>query len=186
MFSSNGSARDRACLPFKKKIPEIGAMPEIFGLSRRARLDSSYNMKLLEGILDLSANEEMFINSNKEDEINTIGAISMFMRRDHHRSEGFCENIIPMYSMDEFSSNFRMSKASAEVLCQEIGATGRVPQGNAFGRAPIPLQQQVLAFVWFISNSEVICTVSDRFDVTMSSVDKIIRRVSRACMDMTQ
>ena len=182
MFSSNGSARDRACLPFKKKIPEIGAMPEIFGLSRRARLDSSYNMKLLEGILDLSANE-MFINSNKEDEINTIGAISMFMRRDHHRSEGFCENIIPMYSMDEFSSHFRMSKASAEVLCQEIGATGRVPQGNAFGRAPIPLQQQVLAFVWFISNSEVICTVSDRFDVTMS---KIIRRVSRACMDMTQ
>ena len=71
--------------------------------------------------------------------------------------------------------------------CQtETGATARVPEGNAFGRAPIPLQQQVLAFVWFISNSEVICTVSDRFDVTMSSMDKIIRRVSRACMDMTQ
>ena len=55
-----------------------------------------------------------------------------------------------------------------------------------FGRAPIPLRQQVLAFLWFISNSEVIRTVSDRFDVTMSSLDRIIRRVSRACLDMRQ
>ena len=71
--------------------------------------------------------------------------------------------------------------------CQtETGATARVPEGNAFGRAPIPLQQQVLALVWSISNSEVIRAVSDRFDVTMSSMDKIIRRVSRACMDMRQ
>ena len=55
-----------------------------------------------------------------------------------------------------------------------------------FMGAPIPLQQQVLALVWSISNSEVIRAVSDRFDVTMSSMDKIIRRVSRACMDMRQ
>ena len=63
-----------------------------------------------------------------------------------------------------------------EVLCREIGATGRVPQGNTSGRAPILLQQQVMAFVWFISNSKVTRAVSDRFDVTMSSLDRIIRR----------
>ena len=143
-------------------------------------------MLMLEEILDLSADEEMLINSNKEDGINTIGAITMFMRRDRYRSKGFCENTVPLYSMYEFSSHFRMSRASMEVLCREIGATGRVPQGNTFGTASIPLQQQVLAFVWFISNSEVIRAVSDRFDVTMSSLDRIIRRVSRACMDMRQ
>lgn len=138
---------------------------------------------MLEEILDLSADEEMLINSNKEGEINTIGAISMFMRRDCHWREGFCENIVPLYSMDEFSSHFRMSKATMEVLCRKIGNTGRVPQGKTFGRAPIPLHQQVLAFIWFISNSEVIRAVSDRFNITMSSLDRIIRRVSRACLD---
>ena len=141
---------------------------------------------MLEEILDVSADEEMLINSNKEDEINTIGVISMFMRRDRHCSKGFCENIVPLYSMDEFSNHFRMSRATMEILCRKIGATGRVPQRNTFGRAPIPLQQQVLAFVWFISNSEVIRTVSDRFDVTMSSLDRIIRGVSRACLDIRQ
>ena len=73
-----------------------------------------------------------------------------------------------------------------EVLCRKIGATGRVPQGNTFRTALIPLQQHVLAFVWFISNSEVIRAVSNRFDVTMSSLDRIIHRVSRACLDMRQ
>lgn len=44
-----------------KKIPEIGAMPEIFGLSRRARLDSRYNMKLLEGIDRFQARDHFTI-----------------------------------------------------------------------------------------------------------------------------
>ena len=85
---------------------------------------------MLEEILDVSADEEMLINSNKEDEINTIGAISMFIRRDRHRSEGFCENIVPLYSMDEFSNHFRMSRATMEILCRKIEAEGRVPQRN--------------------------------------------------------
>ena len=52
--------RNRGCLPFIKKIPEILVgnfrsvrtvrvvyqLPKISGLSRCARLDSSYNMKL--------------------------------------------------------------------------------------------------------------------------------------------
>ena len=37
-----------------------------------------------------------------------------------------------------------------ETLCREVQATGRVPQQYAFGRPPIPLDKQVLAFVWFI------------------------------------
>ena len=141
-------------------------------------------MLMLEEILDVSADEEMLINSNKEDEINTIGAVSMFMRCGRHCSEGFCENIVPLYSMDEFSDHFRMSRATMEILCRKIWATGRIPQRNTFERAPIPLQQQVLAFIWFISNSEY--ALSDRFDVTMSSLNRIIHRVSRACLDVRQ
>ena len=50
------------------------------------------------------------------------------------------------------------------ILCREVTATGIIPQGNRFGRPPIPVQCQVLAFVWFMSNSEVMRSVLDRFD----------------------
>lgn len=95
-------------------------LPKISGLLYCTRLDSSYNMAaqvlMLEEILVLLADREMLINSNREDEINTIGVISVFMRRDHHHREGFCQNIVPLSSMDEFSSHFRLSRASMEVL----------------------------------------------------------------------
>ena len=57
------------------------------------------------------------------------------------------------------------------ILCtdREVAATGIIPEGNCFGRLPIPVQCQVLAFVWFMSNSEVTRSVSDRFDVTLTA-----------------
>jgi hypothetical protein len=44
----------------------------------------------------------------------------------------------------------------------------------------------VLAFLWFMANPEVIRSVSDRFNVTLSSMDRIIHRVSRALVDVRQ
>ena len=39
---------------------------------------------------------------------------------------------------------------------------------------------------WFMSNSEVMRSVSDRFDVTLSSLFRIIQRVTNACISMWQ
>ena len=66
------------------------------------------------------------------------------------------ENILPAYTVDEFESQFRMTRGTFELLCRAEQATGRVPQQHAIERPPIPLDKQVLAFVWFIANSEVI------------------------------
>ena len=41
----------------------------------------------------------------------------------------------------------------------------------------IPVQCQVLALVWLMANSEVMKSVSDRFNVTLSSLLRIIQRV---------
>ena len=65
--------------------------------------------------------------------------------------------------IDELKSHFRIIRGTFEALCQEVQATGRVPQQHAFGRPPFPLDKQVLAFVWFMANSEVICCYE--FDV---------------------
>ena len=118
------------------------------------------------------------------DGINLFSAIAPFMRRNLNRSGEFWENIVPLYSLDEFRNHFRMTRGTMESLCRVIGATGRIPQQQAFGRTPIPLNKQVSAFVWFISNTEVIRSVSDRFEVTLSSLERIIHRVSSALVDV--
>ena len=53
-------------------------------------------------------------------------------------------------------------RGTFEALCREVQATGRVPQQYAFGRPSIPLDKQVLAFVWFIANSDVIRSLAER------------------------
>ena len=71
--------------------------------------------------------------------------------------------ILPVYTIDEFlKSHFRIIRGTFEALCREVQATGRVPQQHAFGRPPIFLDKQVLAFVWFTANSEVIRSLAER------------------------
>ena len=52
-----------------------------------------------------------------------------------------------------------MTRGTFESLCREVQGTVKVPQQQAFGMPPIPLDKQALAFVWFIANSEVIRSV---------------------------
>ena len=48
-------------------------------------------------------------------------------------------------------------------------------------KTTIPVEWQVLALVWFMANSEVMRSVSDRFNVTLSSLFRIIQRVKSWC-----
>ena len=116
-------------------------------------------MFILNEIVELSVEKEGLLNLEDEDETPILAAVSSYMRRDLNRSEGFFENILPRYSLDEFKGHFRMTRASLEALCREVQATGRAPQRQSYGRPPIPLEKQVLAFVWFIANSEVMRSV---------------------------
>ena len=73
-----------------------------------------------------------------------------------------------------------MTRNTFESLSQELAATGSIPHGNRFGRKAILLQKQVLIFVWFISNLEAMRSVSDRFDVTLSSLERILKKSNRS------
>ena len=140
---------------------------------------------ILEEVLD-GIDEDMLLNNDDDRYIDVIASVATFMRRSLERNQQFCEQVVQSYSLDEFRSHFRMSRGKVELLCREIAGTGKIPTGNRFGRAAIPLEKQVLAFIWFISNMEVIRSVSDRFNVTLSSLERILFRVSGACVDLKQ
>ena len=135
-------------------------------------------MLLLYEMLDESIEEELLNEDGGN--IHLIGAIIPFMRRDLIRNVFFFEVVVPCYSLDEFRGHFRMTRNTFESLSQELAATGSIPHGNRFGRKAIPLQKQVLIVVWFISNLEAMRSVSNRFDVTLSSLERILKRVTEA------
>ena len=140
-------------------------------------------MLLLHEMLDESIEEVL---NEDEGDVILIGGIIPFMRRDLNRNVFFFELVVPSYSLDEFKGHFRMMRNTFESLSQELAATGSIPRGNRFGRKAIPLEKQVLIFVWFISNLEAMRSVSGRFNITLSSLERILKRVTEAIIALRQ
>ena len=102
--------------------------------------------------------EESLVNSD-DDDIPIQAAASTYKRRDLHKNKGFYGNILPVYTIDEFKSHFRfeglLNSVPRSTNHRKNSSTTRV------WKAPIPLDKQVLAFVWFIANSEEIRSVAE-------------------------
>lgn len=47
----------------------------------------------------------------------------------------------------------------------------------SFGTKPISEKLSFFIFLWFMANTEPLRTIADRFDVSISSVFRVIRRV---------
>ena len=131
---------------------------------------------------DFEVENELF---DEEDDLIVFSAVSCFMRRILNRIKGYFEVTVPAYAPSEFRSHFRMTRGTAEFLCREIINTGRIPTGNTRGRQPIPPDKQVLALLWSMANQEPARLVADRFDITMSSVDRVLQRGTQALADLS-
>ena len=139
-------------------------------------------------LMTLELNEDILENDvldAEEDDITLFAVTGMFMRRALNRSLGFYEEIIPSYFGSEFQSHFRMTRTTFEILSREIIGTGQIPIDNWRGRAPIAPVKQVMIFLWCIANQECTRLVADRFNVTMSSVDRVLQRVAQALVHLT-
>ena len=53
------------------------------------------------------------------------------------------------------------------------------------GQELIPASKQVLAFLWSMANQEPTRLVTDRFNITMSSVDRVLHRGTQALADLS-
>ena len=121
---------------------------------------------------------------DSEDDLILLAAVSSFMRRSLNRVNGFFEATIPAYLPGEFKSHFRMTRQTCELLAQEIVHTGRIPTGNTSGRPTILPEKQILLFLWSVANKEPYRTIADRFDVSISSAHRAIRRVTQGVIDL--
>ncbi|XP_022801459.1 uncharacterized protein LOC111339136 [Stylophora pistillata] len=112
----------------------------------------------------------------EDDDITLFSVASCYMRRNLNRVCDFFEGTIPLYFPDEFKSHFRMTRQTCELFTRAVISTGMIPLGNGSGRAAIPSSKQVLAFLWSMGNQEPARAVVDRFDITVSCVNRVLKR----------
>ena len=91
---------------------------------------------------------------------------------------------VPVYELDVFRSHFRMTRTTFELLAQMIIPSEHIPNGNAFGWPVVEPDKQIAMALWMMANKETHRQISDRFDVSLSSVSRCFRRVCRALVDL--
>lgn len=122
---------------------------------------------------------------DEEDDLMVFSAVSCYMKRRLNRIQGYFEETIPTYAPSEFRSHFRMRRGTCDILCREMINTGKISTRNIRGRQPIPPVKQVLVFLWSMANQEPTRLVADRFNITMSSVDRVLHRGTQALADLS-
>ena len=106
----------------ESKIPilEISVWGGVYHLNNRPNLPKeprtsldifkmAAELVLLSEVLDASIDEELLLDHEEDEEFQVIAATSAFMKRELKRNVGFCEVVVPSYSIEEFKSHFRMA-----------------------------------------------------------------------------
>ena len=71
------------------------------------------------------------------------------------RIDNYFERIIPLYSVSDFRSHFRMSKTSVSCLERLLAACPDLPPEQRNGGRPVmDLEKQVLITMWILGNPE--------------------------------
>ena len=135
--------------------------------------------------LFLSVDEDSMSEEEDEDMPAIIAAINTSIGNceDKTRIQGYFEDVIPSYSDSMFKCHFRLRRESLEEFCKIISPSLLLHQHQLGGRPMVPLGKQMCIFLWYCSSKEPLRTISDRFDVTESTVLNIIRRVSKAILE---
>lgn len=92
-----------------------------------------------------------------------------------HRIEDYLQ-VIDSWTEQEFKQHLRLTRGTATMLIHELEISHYIPS-HSFGMKPVSAKLSFLLFLWYIANTEPLRTMSDRFNVSISSVFRIIRRV---------
>jgi hypothetical protein len=138
-------------------------------------------------LLFFSALEELIESDFSNTNAQMLPIVSKFFpnteRQPAVRIHQYAECIVPSYSDCTFRSHFRLSRSSAEILVGLLARCPEIPSEHLRGRPPVSVEKQLLITMWVLGNPETIRSVSDRFNVTKSSVFRIVRRICHAIVN---
>jgi len=82
------------------------------------------------------------------------------------RIEGYVENVLPHYNIDDFRSVFRISRSLFEELVCMIGdkVVTKHPRGG--GREPMSVEKTILVGLYYMGCQETIRRIADKFNIS--------------------
>ena len=104
-------------------------------------------------------------------------------RQNAVRINEYTESVVTLYTDTQFKEFFRLRRDSFEDVLVALRNDVTIPTPeNHFtgGRIPVELRKQLLITLWYMSNQSFIRDISDRFDVTKSSVKRITTRIIKS------
>lgn len=84
----------------------------------------------------------------------------------------------PDFPEAEFRRSFRMSRATFEMICDELGSA--VAKEDTMLRAAIPVRQRVAVCIWRLATGDPLRLVSKRFGLGISTCHKLVLEVCSA------
>ncbi|CAN1284907.1 Protein ALP1-like [Linum perenne] len=84
----------------------------------------------------------------------------------------------PEFPEEEFKKAFRMSKATFDLICQELDSV--VTKKNTMLRDAIPVRQRVAVCIWRLATGEPLRIVSKKFGLGISTCHKLVLEVCSA------
>ncbi|KAK6151975.1 hypothetical protein DH2020_014610 [Rehmannia glutinosa] len=95
------------------------------------------------------------------------------------RSKAWWEQVnSPDFPEEEFKKAFRMSRATFDMICEELESV--VTKKNTMLRLAIPVRQRVAVCVWRLATGEALREVSKRFGLGISTCHKLVLEVCTA------
>ncbi|XP_062609347.1 uncharacterized protein LOC134271110 [Saccostrea cucullata] len=94
------------------------------------------------------------------------------------RVPGYVENVIPLFSTDNFRYHYRISKEMFEEILVNIGAY--LTSNHGGGIEGIPPSKQLLVFMCYMSNKVTMREIGHYFDIGQSTVHGVLKRVNSA------
>lgn len=99
----------------------------------------------------------------------------LFRGERRYRIQNYLDTV-NRWSDAEFREHLRLERLVAYEQIDALSRSEYIPSHD-FGKPKITAEWSFLMLLWYVSNTEPLRTVADRFDVSISSVFRVIRRV---------
>ncbi|CAI9102982.1 OLC1v1001388C1 [Oldenlandia corymbosa var. corymbosa] len=84
----------------------------------------------------------------------------------------------PDFPEDEFKKEFRMGKATFDMICNEL--TTSIEKNDKRRKDAVPVRKRVAVCIWRLATGEKLKDVAEKFGLGTSTIHKIIREVCEA------
>lgn len=109
------------------------------------------------------------INSQQDAENELFVSAALLAKEHHIRIDNYVEEWIAKYIEEDFFSLFRMTRQTFFTLLNEIDSEDFHKRYQGGGEL-VPIDKQLLMTLWWLGKGETLLSLSDRFNVALSTV----------------